>query len=85
MKEKVSPAMAGGIIVLVVLVIGGLLFKTYTSSVVHSKDGPPGMPSDAQAEFSKRMGSSQGGVTGPGKSMGSPTVSVGLPPSSNTR
>ena len=59
MKEKVSPAVAGVIVIVVLAVVGVIGFRVVRggSSAAHGEK-PPGMPADAAAEFQKRMGSS---------------------------
>lgn len=82
MKEKVSPVVA----VLVILAVVGIAVLAWMKFGGVARDEnakPPPMPSDASAEFQKRMGGG-GGVTGPpagtgGTPGGGPPSGVGVP------
>jgi len=59
MKQKVSPALAGAVVVVLLAIIAFVGFRLLGGSPAgSSNDKPPGMPADAAAEFQKRLGSS---------------------------
>ena len=80
MKGKVNPVVATAIIVALVAIVGFSIWRGAEVSRAGDGEKPPGMPAEAAAEFSKRMGSANptgarnadtsnptsGGATAPG-------------------
>ena len=57
MNQKVSPAV-GGVIILVVVALAVFFgYRMMATPSAGAGEKPPGMPADAAAEFQKRMGS----------------------------
>jgi hypothetical protein len=90
-KQTVSPALAGTIVVVVLVIAAFFGFRMMSGTAAAGPgEKPPGMPADAQAEFQKRLGSatptSAGasktgvGLTGTGPSLpGAPGTGPTLP------
>ena len=80
MKAKVNPAIAAGIIVALIAIVGFFIWRGAEVNRAANGEQPPAMPKEAAAEFSKRMGNAQptnagnasttntpsGGMTAPG-------------------
>ncbi len=65
MKREVSPVLAIVIIVVVLLVIGGIYWFGTGKRPLGGREEPPGIPSDVQAEFQRRMGGMTPGAGAP--------------------
>jgi len=72
MNQKVSPALAGVVVVVLIALVALVGFRVLGgSSKAGTGEKPPGMPPEAAAEFQKRLGSSNptnpsAKVSGPG-------------------
>jgi hypothetical protein len=82
MNQKVSPALAGVVVVALIAVVALVGFRMLGGSAkAGSGEKPPGMPADAAAEFQKRLGSANPtnpGSKGPGP--GAPGAGYLAPP-----
>lgn len=77
MKERVSPTLAGAVIVIVLVVASLIGYRMLAGSAAASGEKPPGMPAEAQAEFQKRLGSAS--PTSSGAKQGVPGAPPGAP------
>jgi hypothetical protein len=82
MNQKVSPAVAGAVVVALIAIIAFVGFRLLGGTPKAAPgEKPPGMPADAAAEFQKRLGTSNptsAGNKGPGP--GAPGAGYIAPP-----
>lgn len=82
MNQKVSPALAGVVVVALIAIVAVIGFRLLGAPPkAGAGEKPPGMPADAAAEFQKRLGSStptNPGTKGPGP--GAPGTGYLAPP-----
>jgi hypothetical protein len=82
MNQKVSPAVAGVVVIALIAIIAFVGFRMLGGThMAGPGEKPPGMPADAAAEFQKRLGTStptSAGNRGPGP--GAPGVGYIAPP-----